>query len=63
MNIDVIQKITGLSKVDDDPGAHFVEKKLDHKLTAKLTRELKLTKGRRAYDFVDITDHALWFTI
>lgn len=45
LNIDVIHRITGLSKVGDDSGAHFVGKKLDRKLAAKLTREMKLTKG------------------
>lgn len=48
LNIDVIHKITGLSEVGNDPGAHFIETKLDCKLAAKLTRELKLTKGTRA---------------
>ena len=63
LNIDVIHRITSLSKVGDDPGAHFVGKKLDHKFAAKLTKELKLTKGTRAYDFMDIEDRALRFTI
>ena len=53
----------GLSKVSDHLGAHFFGKKLDRKLATKLTRELKLTKGTRPYDFADIEDHALRFTI
>lgn len=56
-------QITSLSKVGDDLGAHFVRKKLDHKLAARLTKELKLTKGMRAYDSTDIEDCALRFTI
>lgn len=63
LNIDVIHRITNLSKVGDDPGAHFVGKKLDRKLVVKLNRELKLTKGMRAYDSADIEDRALQFTV
>ena len=40
LNMDVIHRIMGLSKVGDDPGAHFVGKKLDWKLDAKLTKGL-----------------------
>ena len=63
LNIDVIHRITDLSKVDDDPGTHFVGKKLDRNLATKLTRELKLTKGTRVYDSMDIEDHTLRFTV
>lgn len=63
LNIDVIHKITGLSKVGNDPSVHFVGKKSDHKLAAKLTQQLKLKKGTLAYDSADIEDHALHFTI
>jgi hypothetical protein len=59
LNIDVIHRITGLSKVGDDPGSHFVGKKSHRKLATNLTRELKLTKGTRAYDYADIKDHYL----
>ena len=59
LNIDVIHRIMGLSKVADDPSTHFVEKTLDRKLAAKLTKELKLTKGTRTYDSADIQDRAL----
>lgn len=44
----------GLNKVADDPSTHFVEKKFDCKLAAKLTKELKLMKGTKAYDSKDI---------
>lgn len=60
LNIDVIHKIMGLSKVGSWV---FVGKKLDRKLVAKLTQELKLTKGTIAYDSIDIEDRALCFTI
>ena len=54
LNIDVIHRIMGLSKVGDDPSVHFVGKKSDHKLAANLTKELMLTKGTREYDSMDI---------
>ena len=63
LNIDVIHRMTGLSKVGDDPSVHFVGKKSDRKLAEKLTQELKLKKGTKAYDSADIEDHALRFTI
>ena len=63
LNIDVIHRITGLSKVGDDPGTHLVGKNLDRKLVAKVTKELKLMKGMRAYDSTDIQDCTLWFIV
>ena len=59
LNVDVIHRITGLSKVGGDLGVHFVGKNLDRKLAAKIMKEHKVTKGMRAYDFVDIQDQAL----
>ena len=59
----MIPKITVLSKVGDNPSSHFIGKKLGRNLAMKLTKELKLTKGERAYDSTDIEDHALRFTI
>lgn len=59
----MIYRITGLTKVGDEPGAYFIGKKLDHKLVVKLTRELKLTKGTRAYDPMNIEDCSLCFII
>ena len=63
LNVDLIHRITDLSKVGMDPGVHFVGKNLDQKLAAKLTKEHKLTKGTRAYDSADIQDQALRFTV
>ena len=63
LNVDVIHRINGLSKVGTDPGMHFVGKKLNWKLAAKITKEHKVTKGMRAYDSVDIQDQALRFTV
>lgn len=57
--IDAFHRITGLSKVGNDPNVNFVVKKLDRKVAMKLTQQLKLKKGTRAYDSVDIEDCAL----
>lgn len=54
LNVDVIHRIIGLSKVGNDPGEHFIGKSLDWKLAAKMKMEHKVTKGMRAYDSVDI---------
>lgn len=59
LNVDVIRRITGLSKARSDPKAHFVGKSLDWKLATKMKMEHKVTKGMRAYDSADIQDHAL----
>ena len=37
LNIDVIHRIMGLSKIGDDPSVHFVGKKIDRNLVANLT--------------------------
>ena len=63
LNVDVIHHITGLSKVGVDPYPHFVDKNLDQKLVAKLTREHKLSKGMRSYDSAEIQDQSLRFTV
>ena len=63
LNVDVIHRITGLSKVGMDPSAHFIDKNLDRKLDVKLTKEFNLSKGTKAYDVIDIQDQALRFTI
>ena len=59
LNVDVIHRITGLSKVGRDPGGHFIGKSVDQKLNAKIMKEHNVTKGMRAYDSMDIQDHAL----
>jgi hypothetical protein len=63
VNVDVIHKITGLSKVGANPTSQFIGKNLDWKLAAKLKKEFKLTKGGQAYDAADIKDEVLWFTV
>ena len=54
LNVDVIHGISNLCKVGTDPGTHFIGKNLDRKLVVKITKEHKLTKGKRAYDYSDI---------
>ena len=44
LNVDAIHRITGLSKVVADPGAHFVGKNLHWKLSAKIMKEHNITK-------------------
>ena len=63
LNVDVIHRITFLSKVGAYPSTHFIGNNLDWKLVAKLTKEHNLTKGTRAYDSTDIQDQALRFTV
>ena len=63
LNVDVIHRMTGLSKVGADPSTHFVGKNLDMKQAAKLTEEFNLSKGTRAYDSVDIQVQSLIFTV
>ena len=45
LNVDVIHRITSLSKVGGDLGVHFVGKNLDRKLSAKIMKEHNVTKG------------------
>ena len=54
LNVDVILRIKGLSKVGVDPSSHFVGKNLDRNLVVKLTKEFNLSKEGRAYDVADI---------
>ena len=63
LNVDVIHRITGLSKVVADPSSHCMGKSLDRKLVVKLTKEFNLSKGGRTYNVMDIQDEALRFTI
>lgn len=45
VNMDVIHRIIGLSKVGTNQASHSIGKNLDRKLAVKLTKEFKLTKG------------------
>ena len=63
LNIDVIHRITGLSKIGDDSSVHFVGKKSNCKLAAKITQQFNLKKGTKAYDSVDTEDYTIRFTV
>ena len=63
LNVDVIHRIYGLSKVGRDQGVHLVGKSLDQKLATMIMKENNVTKGMRAYDSIDIQDQALQFMV
>jgi hypothetical protein len=48
--IDLIHRITGLSKSGADPATHFVGKDQDRKFAMKLIKKYNLTRGGKAYD-------------
>ena len=52
--IDLIHRITDLSKNGADPATHFVGKDQDQKLAAKVIKEYNLTRGGWAYDSAQI---------
>lgn len=56
INVDVIHRIMSLRKIGDDPSVHFVGKKIDRKLAGKLTQQLDLKIGTKAYDSTNIED-------
>ena len=45
ITIDLIHRITGLSKTGADPVAHFVGKDQDKKLGVRLIKKYNLTRG------------------
>ena len=63
ITIDLIHRITGLSKNGADPMAHFVEKDQDRKLAVRLIKKYNLTRGGWAHDATQIEDKPLCVTI
>ena len=63
LNVNVIHRITGLSKVGRDPRAHFIGKNLERKLAMDIMKETKATKGMKCYDSIVIHDQDLRFTV
>ena len=59
LNVNVIHRITSLSKAGNDLGAHFIGKSVDWKLVTKMKMEHKIMKRTRVYDSVGTQDHAL----
>ena len=49
ITIDLIHRITGLSKNGADPTTHFVGKDYDKKLAVRLIKKYNLMRGGRAY--------------
>ena len=63
ITIDLIHRITGLSKNGADPTVHFMGKDQDKKLVGQLIKKYNLMRGGRAYDATRIEDKPLWFTV
>ena len=62
LNVDLIHRITGLSKIGKDPQMHISGKRKDTKLPALLINKYKLHRGGRAYDLTALADDTLRFT-
>ena len=62
LNVDLIHRITGLSKTGKDPKIHITGKINDSKLPPSLVTKYKLQRGGRAYDITSLTDNTLRFT-
>jgi len=62
LNVDLIHRITGLSKTGKDSQTHISSKGKDSKLPAALVTNYKLQRGGRAYDLTAIADDTLRFT-
>ena len=63
ITIDLIHRITGLSKKGADLVAHFVGKDQDKKLVVRLINKYNLMRGGRAYNATQIEDKPLQFTV
>ena len=61
LNIDLIHRITGLSKTGKDPKIHIIGKTKDSKLPPALVAKYKLQRGGQAYDPTTIVDDTLRF--
>ena len=61
LNVDLIHRITGLSKSSKDPQTHISRKRKDTKLPPLLVNKYKLQRGGRAYDFIALADDTLIF--
>ena len=50
LNVDLIHRITGLSKSGKDPQTHILGKAKDSKLSQEMVQKYKLQRGGQAYD-------------
>ena len=62
LNVELIHRITGLSKTGKDPKIYITGKTKDSKLPPTLVANYKLQRGGRAYDLAAIADDTLIFT-
>ena len=62
LNIDLIHRITGLSKTGKVPKKNITGKAKDSKLSPTLVAKYKLQRGGRAYDIASLTDDTFRFT-
>ena len=63
ITIDLIHRITGLSKTRADPAAHFMGKDHDKNIVARLIKKYNLMSGGQAYDVMQIKEKPLRFTV
>ena len=62
LNVDLIHRITGLSKTCQDPKTNITGKTKDSKLSLDLVVKYKLQREGWAYDIASLTDDTLRFT-
>ena len=62
LNIDLIHRITGLSKMGKHPDIQTTGKTKDSKLPQALVNKYQLQRGGRAYEISSITNDTLRFT-
>ena len=61
LNVDLIHRITGLSKTGKDPQTHITGKAKDSRLSQELVKKYKLQRGGQAYDLALLADDTLRF--
>ena len=62
LNIDLIHRITDLSKHGQDPQTHITTKAKDTRLSQDQVQKYQLQRGGRAYDLAALKDDTLKFT-
>ena len=62
LNVNLIHRITRLSKTGKDPQTHISSKSKDSKLPVTLVNKYKIHRGGRDYDLTSLVDDTLRFT-
>ena len=62
LNVDLVHRITGLSKTGKDPKTHITGKTKDSKLPPALVTKYKLQRGGRAYGITRLIDNTHRYT-